>query len=117
MQNTGWFVKAILLEFNGHFKKKHWTLIHKEDVPKGEIVLESVWAIKRKRDINTRSVYKWKARINVHGGHQEYGRNYMKKYSPKVTWLSAITKLFISVIKQWHTRQVDFVLTHTQAHI
>ena len=63
-------IRSIIIEFNGHFKKKKCNLIPKEDVPEGEPVLESMWNMKRKRDINTRSVYKRKAMLNFHGGQQ-----------------------------------------------
>ena len=31
---------------------------------------------KRKRRIKTREVYKWKSRLNVHGGQQVHGEHY-----------------------------------------
>jgi len=40
-------------------------------VPEGHKVLDAVWSMKRKRHLLTRQVYKWKARLNVHGGQQE----------------------------------------------
>ena len=49
----------------------HWKLIAEEDVPKDTKILDAVWFMKRKRNIVNRKVYKWKARLNVHGGQQE----------------------------------------------
>jgi hypothetical protein len=51
-------------------------------VPKVVKVLESVWSMKRKRDIKTRKVYKHKARLNVHGGQQEFGVNFFEAFHP-----------------------------------
>ena len=60
--------------------------------------------MKRKRDIVTRKVYKWKARLNVHGGQQEYGVNYLETYSPVVNWFYIRTLLTIAFINKCHSR-------------
>ena len=64
------FINEIILEVIGHFENKHWTLIPKGDILKGEPFMDSVWAMKRKREIKTRRIYKWKAGLNVHGIQQ-----------------------------------------------
>ena len=69
-------VKSIIQEVNGHFEKKRWILVPKEDFPKGDPVLDSVWAMRLNRSINTRRVYKWKYILSLHCEQQEYGRNY-----------------------------------------
>jgi hypothetical protein len=111
------FKKAIVKEVNDHIENKHWELIPREAVPKGVKVLPSVWSMKQKRDIKTQQVYKHKARLNVHGGKQVYGENYFKTYAPVVTWFSIRLLLVLSILNNWHTRQVDFVLAYTQADI
>jgi hypothetical protein len=110
------FIKAAIKEVNDHIERKHWELIPRNQVPKGIKVLPSVWSMKRKRDIKTQKVYKHKARLNVHGGKQEYGENYFEN-APVVTWFSIRLLLVLSVINKWHTRQVDFVLAYPQADI
>ena len=62
-------------EFTNHNDLHHWDIIPIEDVPKGEKVLDSVWAMMRKRNILTGEIYKCKARLNLHGGQQEFGVN------------------------------------------
>eukprot|EP00957_Ditylum_brightwellii_P137548 10486078-Ditylum_brightwellii.AAC.1 len=57
-------------------------------VPPGTKILDSVWAMKRKQDIKTQKIYRHKARLNVHGGQQEYGISYVDTYAPVVTWPS-----------------------------
>jgi hypothetical protein len=69
------FVEAIVKEVNDHITSKHWILIPRSKVPEGVKVLDSVWSMKRKRDIKTRKVYKHKSRLNVHGGQQEFAVN------------------------------------------
>ena len=111
------FVKAVVKEVNDHIEHKHWELIPREQVPKGVKVLPSVWSMKRKRDIKTQKVYKHKARLNLHGGKQEYGVNYFETYAPVVTWFSIRLILILAIINKWYTRQVDFVLAYPQADI
>ena len=40
--------------------------------------------MKRKRNIQTQEIYKWKAHLNIHGGQQELGEDYFETYSPVV---------------------------------
>ena len=54
------FVNVIVLEFNNHVERKYWSLIDKRDAPNGIKVIPSVWSMKRKRDITTRRVIKYK---------------------------------------------------------
>jgi hypothetical protein len=53
------FIKAVIKEINDHIDRRQWKL--QEKVPKGTKILASVWAMKRKRDLITRQVYKHKA--------------------------------------------------------
>jgi hypothetical protein len=76
------FVEAIVKEVNDHITSKHWILIPRSKVPEGIKVLDSVWSMKRKRDIKTRKVYKHKARLNVHGGQQESAVNFFETFHP-----------------------------------
>ena len=80
------FLKAMEDEVNAHVKQGHWEFVLRSIVPKGVRVLDSVWAMRRKRKIMTGEIYKWKARLNVHGGQQEKGITYWETYAPVVTW-------------------------------
>jgi hypothetical protein len=111
------FQKAMMLEVQTHTDNGHWKIISRDDVPRGEPVLPSVWAMRRKRRIATQEVYKWKARLNLHGGKQEYGLNYWETYSPVVTWATVRLILVLVLLNRWATRQVDFVLAYPQADI
>ena len=71
--------------------------------------------MKRKRRIATREIYKRKERLNVHGGKQEYGGHYWETYSPVVQWIYISMFLILSILQNWHTRQLDFVLAYPQA--
>jgi len=89
----------------------------RSDVSEEELILDSVWSIKQKWNIMKGQVYKWKARLNIHGGQQQYRVNYTETYAPVVTWFAVWLLLILVVINKWHTRQIDFVLAYPQAPI
>ena len=111
------FIKAIVKEVNDHTENGHWKLIPTSEVPKGTKVIDSVWSMKRKRDIRTREIKRYKARLNIHGGQQEYGVHFTDTYSPVVNWSSVRTILLHAILKKWKMRQIDFVLAYPQAPI
>jgi hypothetical protein len=82
------FVEAVIKEVNGHVDNNHWKLIPHAEIPEGTEVVPSVWAMQRKRDLTTGKVTKHKARLNLHGGKQEFGTNYYETYAPVVTWFA-----------------------------
>ena len=58
------FAKAIIKEINGHVDNDDWELVHKNTVPEGVNLVPSVWSMRRKRDLVTDEVVKYKARLN-----------------------------------------------------
>ena len=52
-------------EIKGHVEGKHWVLFLKHQVPKGTKWLDAVWSMRRKHQIESQEIYKWKARLNV----------------------------------------------------
>jgi hypothetical protein len=111
------FKAAMLREVDAHTANDHWEVWAKCDVPAGQDILPAVWAFKRKRRIDTRAVYKYKARLNIHGGMQTHGVNYWETYSPVVNWFSIRLALILALLFGWHTRQIDFVLAFPQADV
>jgi hypothetical protein len=109
------FLKAMQKEINDHTENGHWRIVHRSEIPKGMQILPAVWSMKRKRRISTREVYKWKARLTAHGGKQQKGVNYWDTYAPLVQWSTTRLFLTMSVLRNWHCRQLDFVLAYTQA--
>jgi hypothetical protein len=111
------FLKAAVAEVKSHVDNKHFVLMERKDLPEDTKVLASVWSMKRKRRILSREIYKWKARLNAHGGQQEHGINFWETYAPVVNWFSIRLFLVISILQGWHTRQIDFVLAFPQADV
>jgi hypothetical protein len=73
--------------------------------------------MKRKRRISTREVYTWKARLKFDGSKQVKDINYWETYAPVASWSTIRFILTMAIISNWHTKQVDFVLTYTQAYV
>jgi hypothetical protein len=112
-----YFVEVVVKEVSIHITSKHWKLITKSQVPKGVKVLDSVWSMKRKRDIKTRKLYKFKARLNVHCDQQEFTVNFFATFSRVVNWFSVRLISTLALLSGWQTKQVDFVLAYPQAPI
>lgn len=111
------FIKAMVEEVKLQTKNGHWQIIPVEDVPHGHEVLPAAWAMKHKHQIKTQEVYKWKVRLNLHGGMQTYGVNFWETYAPVVLWPTIQLMLILASIHEWHTCQIDFLLAYPQANI
>ena len=111
------FVKAIVKEVNCHVENKNWQLIRRDEVPPDTEVVPSVWALRRKRNLITNEITKYKARLNLHGGKQIYGINYYETYAPVVTWFAIRLLLIIVLILGLASKQIDFVMAYPQAPI
>jgi hypothetical protein len=80
------FIKAAIDEVATHQDNGHWEVVPISNVPENITVLDAVWSMKRKLRLLTDEIYKWKVRLNIHGGQQELGINYWETYAPVVTW-------------------------------
>ena len=61
------FIVAIQKEVNDQTQNVNFLVIPKSEVPKEANFLPAIWLMKRKRDIKSRKVKKWKARLNIDG--------------------------------------------------
>ena len=102
-------------EIGSHDERQNWKVIPLSQVPKGTKLIDTVWTFARKRKLDTREVYKWKARLTVHGGQQIHGINFWDTYAPVVMWPTIRFFFCIALLRQWHTRQVDFVMAYPHA--
>ena len=73
-------------EVTTHERRGHWKIIPISAVPKGEKILDSVWAMRKKRCIGTGEVRKYNAILNAHCGQQVHGVNYWETFAPVVKW-------------------------------
>jgi hypothetical protein len=73
--------------------------------------------MKRKRDIKTREIKKWKARLNVDGSRMQKGKHHWETSAPVASWQSIRLLLTMSAPHNWHTVQLDFALAFPQAPV
>jgi Reverse transcriptase (RNA-dependent DNA polymerase) len=111
------FKEAMVKEVKDQMDNGNFVVVKRSTVPKDEPVMPTVWQMKWKRDIKTREVKKWKARLNIDGSKMVQGVHYEESYSPVATWNSIRTMLILAAQYQWHTVQIDYVLTFPQAPI
>ena len=56
-------------EVIGHVDNKHWKLVPIKSIPEDTDTLLSVWYMRRKRNLVTNEITKYKARLNMKGGN------------------------------------------------
>lgn len=117
--DRGEFIKAMQKEVNDQMENGNFDLIKISEVPKGATILPAVWQMKRKRDIKTRKVKKYKARLNIDGSRMISGIHYdpNKQYAPVASWNSIRMLLTMTALHKWHTQQLDYVLAFPQAPV
>jgi hypothetical protein len=115
--DSGEFARAMEKEVRDQMENGNFSVISKLQVPKGEKILPTVWQMKRKRDIKTRKIKKYKARLNIDGSRMEKGIHYWDTYAPVASWNSIRLLLAMTALHGWHTTQLDFVLAFPQAPV
>ena len=111
------FRRAVKAELRQLGDTGTYTLIRRKSLPPGTRLLPMVWQLKRKRDLMTGRVKKYKARLNIDGSRMEKGVDYTESYAPVTSWETVRLLLTMSLIHGWHSRQVDYVGAYPQAPI
>ena len=73
-EDSGNFLEAVVKEVNGHVHNAHWNLVPIESVPEDTDILPSMWSMQRKINFVTNDITKYKARLNVHGRKETFGK-------------------------------------------
>jgi hypothetical protein len=111
------FQESMLKEVTDQFENGNFTVIHKSQVPQGQIILPAVWQMRRKRDVMTGAIKKYKARLNIDGSRMRHGIHYDETYAPVASWNSVRMLLTLTVVHGWHTKQIDYVQAFAQAPV
>ena len=111
------FKKAMQKEIDDRMRDKNFSVILKSELPQGATVLPAVWQLRRKRDIKTRKIKKYKARLNIDGSRMQKGVHYDQSYAPVASWNSIRMLLTMTAVHGWHTKQLDYVAAFPQAPI
>ena len=111
------FIEAMRKEVQDQKNNGNFVIVEKSQVPKDKTILKSVWQMRRKRDIKTRAVKKYKARLNIDGSRMRKGVDYDDTYAPVAKWSTIRLILSMAAVHKWHTRQLDYVLAFPQAPV
>lgn len=119
MRQPDWekFAEAMDNEIQQQVSMGVYTLIHRDQVPEGATVLPAVWQLRRKRDIRTGEIKKYKARCNIDGSRMRHGEHYDQTYAPVAGWSSIRLLLALVLLNGWSTVQLDYVLAFPQAPV
>jgi Reverse transcriptase (RNA-dependent DNA polymerase) len=111
------FKDAMIKEVEDQTENKNFSKVNCDSVPASKPIMPTVWQMKRKQDIITRQVKKWKARLNIDRSKMIKGIHFQESYSLVATWNSIRAMLILATQHQWHTVQIDYVLAFPQAPI
>jgi hypothetical protein len=109
------FEEAMDKEVSDQMLNGNFSVVKRGSVPKDKTILPTVWQMKRKRDIKTREVKKYKARLNIDGSRMKEGIHYDQTYAPVASWNSIRLLLTLAATHNWKTTQIDYVLAFPQA--
>jgi Reverse transcriptase (RNA-dependent DNA polymerase) len=109
------FADAMLSEIEQQIAAGVLIIVPRSDVPEGAAVLPSVWQLRRKRDVITGDIRKYKARNNIDGSKMVEGRDYDETYAPVAGWTAIRLILAFKLIFGWYSVQLDYVLAFPQA--
>jgi hypothetical protein len=116
-QQPDWehFSDAMVEEVEGQVHGGVYTIVKRSDLPEGAIVLPAVWQLRRKRDVRTGKVKKYKARNNIDGSRMKAGVHYDQTYAPVAGWTAIRLVLAFILLLAWYSVQLDYVLAFPQA--
>ena len=80
------FSDAMAKEMLDQMANGNFILLPQSSIPKDATILNAVWQMKRKRDIRTGTITKYKARLNIDGSRMVKGKDYDLTYAPVATW-------------------------------
>ena len=109
------FCKAMQKEMDDQMADGNFKLVQRDKIPIGTKIFPAVWQMRRKRDIKTQEVKKWKARLNFDGSRMRRGEHYDQSYAPVASWGSIRLALAIATANDWVSTQVDYVMAFPQA--
>jgi Reverse transcriptase (RNA-dependent DNA polymerase) len=109
------FSEAMVQEVEQQVQGGVYTIVRRSELPEGATVLPAVWQLRRKRDVRTGKVKKYKARNNIDGSRMQEGVHYEQTYAPVAGWTAIRLLLAFILLLRWHSVQLDYVLAFPQA--
>ena len=109
------FREAMEKEVNDQYKNGNFSIVPRSTIPSNQRIFPAVWQMRRKRDIRSRKIKKYKARLNLDGSRMQHGIDYEETYAPVTSWRSIRMLLTLVALYGWYTVQLDYVLAFPQA--
>ena len=82
------FIGAMQKEMDSQLDDGNFEIVHRSTIPTGSKVFPAVWQMRRKRDIATQQIKKWKAHLNFDGSSMKKGVHCEHSYAPVASWSS-----------------------------
>lgn len=95
------FTDAMVRAIVDHYENGNSSVIHKSQVPKRQKIIPAVWQMRRKREILSGKIKKYKARLNIDGSCMQRVEHYDQTYSPVAHWNSIRLLLILTAIHNW----------------
>ena len=111
------FKAAMTKEVKDQLNNETFEIVPRSSVPKGATIFPAVWQMRRKRDIKTGKIKKYKAKLNIDGSRMKRRRDFDLTYAPVATWNVIRLVLMMVLINNWHTVQLEYIATFPQAPI
>ena len=111
MKYADQFKAAMIKEVDDQMKGKVSSMMPISEVPERKTKLPAVWQICWRRDIKTKQVKKYKARLNIDGSRMIKGQHYDQTYAPVASWKFMPLLLILVAKYDWYSRQLDYVLS------
>jgi hypothetical protein len=111
------FVEAMKEEITSQVEGGVYSIIHQGERPQEATLLPAVWQMRRKRNVVTGDIKRYKTRLNIDGSRMVHMRDYDLTYTPVASWVSIRLLLAMALVNTWHTIQLDYVLAYPQAPI
>ena len=102
------FIEAMTKDVEDQTRNGNFSLVKRNLVPKDKTILKAVWQMRRKRDIRTREIKKYMARLNIDGSRMIHGVNYNETYAPVAQWTTIIILLVMGWYWGYIIKMMDF---------
>ena len=73
--------------------------------------------MKRKRDVSTGEIKRYKTRLNLDGSRVEYRVDCQLAYAPVAEWQTIRMTMILAIVNDWRKVLIDYVLAFPQAAI
>ncbi len=111
------FREAMEKEVTDQYNNGNFSIVPRSSLPPKQRVFPAVWQMRRKRDIRSCQIKKYKARLNLDGSRMQHGIDYEETYAPVTSWRSIRMLLTLVALYGWYTVQLDYVLAFPQAPV